>query len=474
MEKKQSRKTTHYGSLLPTIKIIGYSILLLLMILGTYLFSLKDQNKYVIPFTLISYTFFLIMVFYIINVIFIPITISNDNDDSSRENKKDRLKLKLIFSDLFTMIFSWLFWLIYGIVFKDISTIYGNAWVYVQTLILLLLVILSYIGKIIRNVIIMWTLIITFFVIALFFPSKDSISYTQNGTVLMTKVIMFYILYIINDYRLKIPDLIISSLNENLKRRFTSSNSKVASLQGFKNKLKNLNESNGNNNNSSNESNGINKSQKKLTTANLVNEIQNSDDFDIESQTENTKNDSKSNLREKCLRMKFVALMRAFWVLSSSKYLIVLSLIQILPILMLTYLTCINNTGNTNNNSNLSRINKTKQKSSPNNTRTEDNDFDLSRLQLNIGEYDEDDKRRQNHINDENTESEEEQEEKEVKKIKKQKKVKPKTKSTMEELKRSIVNAKTKNKSSSSSSKTKHNSYDAFILNDLTINTNDK
>jgi hypothetical protein len=316
-------------SLVSSVKAVGYFILFIIMIVGTYLFSVRNESKYIVPFTLISYIFFVIISFYLVNIIFIPVIINESKSDNFKS-----LKFKIVFSDLFTIALAWLFWLLYGLVFNEIADMFGKVWIYIQTITLMILVLLSYIDNIQKNRILMWTIISAFFILVNFFPSKDSVATRISNIVLMTKVLIFFILYVINDYSLRIPDQFLKNVKNNITLKMNPQKTK-----------------NGSNNNNSN-------NYDIFSANNLLKDSQ-QNYFNIEEQL----NETKINIREKCLRMRFIGLLRAYWVLCASKYLLIFSMLQILPILMFTYLKCLRSSDSERNLENkLNNRNTTKTK----------------------------------------------------------------------------------------------------------------
>lgn len=286
-----SKKEKNISDTILLVKGIGYSASLLFILFGSYIFTLKDESKYIIPFVLCGFTFLFTITYYVITVTVVPIVVSDSQ-------KNDNIKLKIIFSDVFGLVWVWLFWLIYGTIFMEISKLFGRPWVYIQTFILLSLVTVSYIGLIMKNKGIMWTIIIIYAIISVFFFSEDGISYNQTKVVIMVKVSLYYILYVINDYKLQIPDKVIQMIDFNITKKL--------------NMIKPNKES---------KSDPENKDDDQVINYNQI------------------------NYKEECLRMRFIGWMRCFWILSGSNYLIVLSLFQIVPIILFEYSSCIKHHG---------------------------------------------------------------------------------------------------------------------------------
>jgi hypothetical protein len=218
----------------------------------------------------------------VINIEVIPI-ITKDGDKILKTQTKN------IFSDVNCLVIAWLFWMTYGVVFYPIYDLFGNLWVLIQTLILVFLVLLSYRPQIINNKWHTWSIIIVYTIVVLFFFSKDGISEALEDFVLVTKVVLFSILYMINDYKLKIPVNMMKNFGNDLSKKFKS-NSQELPLQKEQND-------------------------------------DDDDDFD----------DEHFNIKEQTARFRFVALMRSYWVLSCSNRLIIFSLFQICIILVINY-----------------------------------------------------------------------------------------------------------------------------------------
>jgi hypothetical protein len=274
MKKKQSSISS-----IGLIRAFGYSISFILMLFGSYIFSMKNDSKYIVPYLLCSYFFAFFITYNLINVIVIPII--------SKSTEEEKIDIKTTFDDIFCLFLSWMFWLTYGTIFSPVSGTFGSAWMYIQSLISMILVFLSYVPQILRNKIHMWTVIGIYSVLTLFFFTTDSISYNLSSFILVFRVFLFAVIYIINDHRLQIPAPIVNRIGSGIS--------------------------------------------KKLHMENLVNEECIGNSFDFE--------DNKY-LKEEILRRRFTALLRAYWVLSSSSRFAVLGVFQIVPILMFGYCTC--------------------------------------------------------------------------------------------------------------------------------------
>lgn len=259
------------------IKAFAYSISFVMMVFGTYIFSMGDDKEKVIPYVLCCYFFVFLLAYIVVNIAVLP-TLTEDHD------KSFKTQIKMTFNDVNCLIIAWLFWLTYGVVFFPIYDLFGNLWILIQTLILVILVLLSYVPQVLNNKIHSWADITIYTIVVLFFFSKDGISVYLTDFVLITKVVLFTILYIINDYKLKIPDRLIKNIGKDLSKKFRM-NSVESRIQD--------------------------------------------DETDDDEET--------INIKEEIIRLRAITLMRSYWVLSCSNRLIIFSVFQISIILVVNY-----------------------------------------------------------------------------------------------------------------------------------------
>jgi hypothetical protein len=258
------------------IKGFGYSVSLILIVFVTYIFSIGNEggsgSEKIVPYVLSCCFFAFVVAYGLINVIVIP-AITKDR------SKEEKIQVKTTFTDIYCLILTWLFWLTYGVVFKDIYQSFGTLWIGIQTLIVFVLVIVSYVPLVMNNKVHTWSVTLLYAFIVLFFYSQDGISSKQPTLVLITKSVLFAILYIINDFKLQIPDNVIRKMENKLK----------------------------------------------IKTVIAPEDEEDPDDLD--------------DLKELRIRMRSIALLRSYWVLSCANRLIIVSFFQVFAIATYNYCT---------------------------------------------------------------------------------------------------------------------------------------
>lgn len=204
------------------IKAFGYSVSFIVMVFASYMFSIgnDESNHKMIPYLLTCCFFAFVVINGLINIIVIPTV-------TSKVTNEEKKQIKITFTDINCLVISWMVWMTYGVVFKDIYGSFGNLWILIQTLILFSMVIFSYIPQIMNNKIHMWTLTFVYSFIVVFFYSKDGISTKLSTLVLITKVVLFATLYIINDYKLQLPDTFFKDLGQRIYRQVDDEESDI-------------------------------------------------------------------------------------------------------------------------------------------------------------------------------------------------------------------------------------------------------
>ncbi len=157
----------------------------LLMTSGTYFYTLRDKITWIAPFIVLSYG----IVLSALALYQYYQTVSNNlKEDDILNNKPRTLGAGFI----------WVLWLVYGIVFRDISPLFESI-SYIQSAIVILIVLLTYWKRdITENPI--WANTIFFMVtLLLFIPHGDTISHDMNHIILFLKIGIFYFLYVITE-----------------------------------------------------------------------------------------------------------------------------------------------------------------------------------------------------------------------------------------------------------------------------------
>lgn len=273
------------STLMSLIKSFGYSACVVFVIFGTYIFSIKSDSKFVVPYILCSCFYAFVVIYYLISTLVIPVMTRDIQE------KKDSIKVKIALNDIYCLFLTWFFWITYGVIFKDVSGAFGSVWNYIQTFILVFFMTLSYLPCVMKNKIYIWSIIVIYSVLVVFFFSKDGISYNSSSFVLMFKCFLFCISYIVNDYELQIPSNIIEMINASLS--------------------------------------------KKLGTKEQI-----IDDLEYGLGLEDASN--LNGVKEQILRMRAISLIRSYWILTCPDRIVPFSPFQILPILIYRYSKCAN------------------------------------------------------------------------------------------------------------------------------------
>ncbi|KKL70750.1 hypothetical protein LCGC14_2101780 [marine sediment metagenome] len=163
------------------------SVFILFFILsGTYLYSFRDSLPWLTPFVILSYG--IIISLFGIYQYYEYLNIIKKKDDKPSYRVPRTIGAGII----------WILWLIYGIIFKDVSLLFSPIIGYIQSSIVVLLVLLTYLPEIKENRI--WTNIIFFCVLLLLFiPHSDTISHDMDKFILFIKIFVFYILYVLTE-----------------------------------------------------------------------------------------------------------------------------------------------------------------------------------------------------------------------------------------------------------------------------------
>ena len=149
---------------------------------GTYLYSFKDFLPWIAPFVVLSYG--IIISLFAIYQYYEYLNVLKKRDDNSPNRIPRTIGAGII----------WILWLIYGIIFKDVSVMFPTIIGCIQSSIIVLLVLLTYLPEIKEKPI--WTNGIFFFVLLLLFiPHSDTISHNMDKFILFIKIFVFYILY---------------------------------------------------------------------------------------------------------------------------------------------------------------------------------------------------------------------------------------------------------------------------------------
>ncbi len=151
-----------------------------ILLSGTYLYTLRDLHEWLAPYIVLFYGFVLLTI-HIISITIVK---------GSSSKKQPVLRPKTLLAG-----WIWLFWIIYGIVFKEISPAFPVAVGYIQSAVVVGFVMLSYI-KLFQD----WHhLIFAVVLLLLVVPHADSISHHLDPLVLYVKLVLFYVLYVLSE-----------------------------------------------------------------------------------------------------------------------------------------------------------------------------------------------------------------------------------------------------------------------------------
>lgn len=149
-------------------------IVFLIIMAGTTLYSFREKIEWLPPVIILSHCLlFLVLVF-----------MNQGKANASRIMRPNAVVAGWV----------WLFWLVYGTIFKDVQPVFSEETGYIQSAIAIGLVFVTY-WKGFRTRPRQIHLIALAVGILLFFPHPDAVSASMSRTVLFVKVIIFYVVY---------------------------------------------------------------------------------------------------------------------------------------------------------------------------------------------------------------------------------------------------------------------------------------
>lgn len=153
---------------------IDMSLILAVILCGSFLFSQRDVQPGLAPFTVIVFT-----------IIIVALTILR----YQKHCVEWRTEMPT-----YLAAWIWLIWLVYGMMFHKVELLWGETAGHVQSSLALLLVLMTYVSKLQSELAWMHT-IAGAELLLLLFPHVDTISHGMNTLLLFTKVILFYVLF---------------------------------------------------------------------------------------------------------------------------------------------------------------------------------------------------------------------------------------------------------------------------------------
>ena len=162
-------------------------LVFVLIVSGTYLYTLRDAFPWMAPFVVLSYGILISgLSFY---QYYQYVKISRKEDDLPSRN------LKTLGAG-----FVWILWLVYGIVFRDVSPLFeGTSIAYFQNGLVMGIILLTYWKKELNEHPVWANGVFFVVVLLLFIPHVDTISQDMNRYVLFSKIFAFYTLYVLTE-----------------------------------------------------------------------------------------------------------------------------------------------------------------------------------------------------------------------------------------------------------------------------------
>ena len=153
-------------------------IVLILVLSGTFVYSLKDTYHWIPPFMVLAYT-----------LIFMLLTVA----------KQRHIMKRVSYPPIcIGAAWTWLIWIVYGILFQNVHPLVGATMGYLQSLVVICLVLSTYWKHLQKNTGYMHSVSFTM-ILLLFIPHEDSVSYSLSREVLFAKTITFYTIYMMTE-----------------------------------------------------------------------------------------------------------------------------------------------------------------------------------------------------------------------------------------------------------------------------------
>ena len=162
-------------------------VIFFLVLSGTYFYSFSVENKWIAPLVILIY-----------GILVAACVFSKYRIQLDQGKKEDGVSDLMLKPRGINAALIWMMWLIYGSLFRDFEVFNFEGIEYIHNFIVIITVIYSYTFPIKEpdNNTILFTNMLVFM---LFIPNYHSLSFDVDGGALFLKVILFYVLYTLNE-----------------------------------------------------------------------------------------------------------------------------------------------------------------------------------------------------------------------------------------------------------------------------------